>query len=243
MRVCLPRSAAALLGIGLGVLSYRSCSRRPSCSSIAGGDDAMMPPRAASTGLPEDHQRFRVTAAVAGQRPGQGCGDPGSEAPTRGVAAAARRAAGPFDPADRAATTWTRFLGDPETFRQRWIAAPEVASDLSPRATGSRTAEPAVSLLAIEYIVDHHTRAERLWAVTDPAAKFGPPSPGAPAPRRRLRAARQLRRPRRRRTGSRDPALPRRPGATSASSRTLPTQKSSTHFPTPSRLRAAVRYE
>jgi tetratricopeptide (TPR) repeat protein len=53
--------------------------------------------------------------------------------------------------------------GDPETFRLRWAAAAEAADDLSPRATGSRTAEPAVSLLASEHVIGHHARAEHLF--------------------------------------------------------------------------------
>jgi len=49
---------------------------------LAVGGYAMMPPHAAATGLPGYHQRVRAAAATAGQRSGQGRGDPCPAAPS-----------------------------------------------------------------------------------------------------------------------------------------------------------------
>src|SRR5947209_8312433 len=65
---------------------------------IVGGDYAMMPARAAATGLPGDHERVRAVTAAAGQRPEQGRGNPGPATSARGIAPPARRAAGAVRP-------------------------------------------------------------------------------------------------------------------------------------------------
>jgi hypothetical protein len=56
----------------------------------------------------------------------------------------------------------TALGGDPEQLKSRWIGARQAAEDLSPRATGSHTREPDVSLLARGYIVEHDARAEHV---------------------------------------------------------------------------------
>src|SRR5271165_534339 len=56
--------------------------RGPACCAIMIGC-------ASATGLPQRDERVRVAAAAAGERPGQGRGDPGAAAPDHGPGAAA----------------------------------------------------------------------------------------------------------------------------------------------------------
>lgn len=54
------------------------------------------------------------------------------------------------------------LAADRETFKALWQQV-QAADDALPRASGSRTAEPAVSLLSAEHIVEHLRRAEELF--------------------------------------------------------------------------------
>ncbi|MDX3230463.1 transposase [Streptomyces sp. ME19-01-6] len=61
--------------IGTGGRRPRRSSRR---SRVVGGSRVMMIDRAAATGLPGRDECVRAAASAADERPGQGCGDPGS---------------------------------------------------------------------------------------------------------------------------------------------------------------------
>src|SRR5205814_5791956 len=65
---------------------------------IVGGDWAMMPGCAASTGLPRRDQRARAAAATTHERQRQGCGDPGPPPPDHSARTAPARREDPVRP-------------------------------------------------------------------------------------------------------------------------------------------------
>src|SRR5204863_7647735 len=82
--------------VGLQARPWPDRGRRP--YAIVTGDDAMMPPHAAATGVPGHHERVHAAATAARRRPRQRHRDPLAAPPTHRAAAPTRRAAGPVRP-------------------------------------------------------------------------------------------------------------------------------------------------